>query len=60
MTTNYKQIKSSIYKWRDSHKDEYNKYMLEVYYRNADDFRQKRMKRYYYQQEVKRLMAILI
>jgi hypothetical protein len=60
MTTNYKQIKSSIYKWRESHKDEYNKYMLEVYYRNAEDFRQKRMKRYYYQQEVKRLMAILL
>jgi c-di-GMP-binding flagellar brake protein YcgR len=60
MTTNYKQIKSSIYKWRANNKEEYNKYMLEVYYRNADDFRQKRMKRYYYQQEVKRLMAILL
>lgn len=60
MTTNYKQIKSSIYKWRDTHKEEYNRYMLEVYYRNADEIKEKRMKRYYYQQEAKRLMAILI
>ena len=60
MTTKYKQIKSSIYKWRDNHKEVYNKYMLEIYYRNADEIKEKRMKRYYYQQEVKRLMAILI
>jgi hypothetical protein len=60
MTTDYKQIKSSIYKWRANNKEEYNKYMLEVYYRNAEEFRRNRMKRYYYQKEVKRLMAILI
>jgi hypothetical protein len=55
-----KELKTNIYKWRDTHKEEYNKYMLEVYYRNADDFKQKRMKRYYYQQEVKRFMSILL
>lgn len=55
-----KEIKSCIYKWRDNNKEEYNKYMLEVYYRNADEIKQKRMKRYYYQQEVKRFLAILL
>lgn len=54
------ETKSSIYKWRYNNKEEYNKYMLDVYYRNADEIKEKRMKRYYYQKEVKRFLAILL
>jgi len=55
-----KEIKSNIYKWRDTHKEEYNKYMLEIYYRNADEIKEKRMKRYYYQKEAKVFLGILL
>lgn len=53
-------IKSSIYKWRDGNREEYNKYMLEVYYKDATNRKMKRMKHYYYQKEAKAFLSILL
>jgi hypothetical protein len=56
--------KLSIMKWRENNKDDYNKYMLEIntrkYYSNQEHYQKKRLERYYFEKECKRLRNILI
>jgi len=60
-TENHKQ---SIMKWRNSNKEKYNEYMKgynnDYYHEHGDIFRKKRMNKYYFQKEAKRLCSILI
>ena len=48
-------IKKNIYKWRETHKEDYNEYMLKVntksYYDNQEERQKKRMELYYYNKE---------
>jgi hypothetical protein len=57
-------IRLSIMKWRENNKEEYNKYMRDIntksYYSNQEHFQKKRMDRYYFEKECKRLRNILI
>jgi len=54
--------KQSIMKWRDNNKEEYNIYMNEYhkkfYQSNAERLRKRRMDKYYFQKEWKRLCGI--
>lgn len=56
--------KMSIMKWRISNKDKYNEYMksynTNYYNEHGDTFRKKRMSKYYFQKEAKRLCSIEI
>lgn len=56
--------KESIMKWRNTNKEKYNEYMKEYnnnyYHEHVDMFRKKRMDKYYFKQEAKRLCCILI
>lgn len=56
--------KVSIMKWRISNKEKYNEYMkgynVDYYHEHGDMFRKKRMDKYYFQKEAKRLCSILI
>ena len=55
--------KVSIMKWRNTNKDKYNEYMKgynnEYYHEHGDMFRKKRMDKYYFQKEARRLCCIL-
>lgn len=54
-------IKSSIYKWRENNKKEYNDYMREiVYIRHAETIKEKRMKKYYLEKELRIFREILL
>jgi len=54
--------KESILKWRQIHKEKYNKYMnayhKEYYQDNVNSFRKKRMNKYYFDKEWLRLCKI--
>ena len=64
MTIKYQNHKLSIMKWRENNKEEYNKYMLKIntknYYLNQEQFQKKRMSRYYFEKECRRLRDILL
>jgi hypothetical protein len=50
-------IKKNIYKWRETHREEYNEYMLKLnmkhYYDNQEERKKKRMEQYYNNKEIK-------
>lgn len=65
----YKQNKEHIYKWRATHREEWNDYMLkknmERYYINKDEYNQKRKELYHlrknpYFAECERFRKILL
>jgi hypothetical protein len=53
-----------IMKWRHNNVEKYNEYMLEynkkLYQTKSEIFRKKRVDRYYFQKEAKRLCNILL
>ena len=55
MTISYEKNKVHIYKWRETHREEYNKYMLEVnlcrYDSIKDNFNKKRREKYQQEKE---------
>jgi len=57
-------IKNNIMKWRETHKDDYNAYMLSVnktnYWKNPEEKRKYRMKIYYYNKESQIFRNILL
>ena len=54
--------KQSILKWRSNNKEIYNDYMNDYhkgyYEKHAEEFRRKRMSKYYFQKEWRRLCQI--
>jgi len=54
--------KARIYKWRSTHKEQHNKYLnewgIKNYHNHAEEYRKKRVDRYYYQKECKRFRDI--
>ena len=54
--------KKSILRWREDNKEKYNEYMNDYfkgyYQKNAEAFRKKRMAKYWYEKECKRLRNI--
>lgn len=57
-------IKNSIYKWRGTHKEQFNAYcaslMKKQYLKNKDEKNKKNLERYYFKKECQRLSNILI
>jgi hypothetical protein len=57
-------VRNSIYKWRQTHKEQYNEYIngktLEYYYKNKTAMNTQRVKRAKFHQECQRLRSILI
>ena len=56
-------VKANIMRWRENNREHYNEYMLEInkqnYYNNQEHFKKKRMERYFFEKECKRLRNIL-
>ncbi len=56
--------KLAIYKWRETHHDQFleysNKWGIEKYHKNPDKFKAYAKAKYYYDKEVKRLRNILL
>ena len=57
-------MRKSIYKWRQTHKEQYNEYVsgktLEYYYKNKTAMNKQRVKRANFHRECERLRHILI
>lgn len=56
-------VKANIMRWRENNREHYNEYMLEInkknYYNHQEYFKKKRMERYFFEKECKRLRNIL-